>query len=625
MKVDVREIIESVRDLRAADIQMLDEAYWIRFIDTVAPLCLADGALLLKLAAGGDGKPQWAIEHRAIERAQYYLKQPGEAVAADIFMPLIPRCLANDFALSSPKEMGAEPVYLLIKLWHLRDTLLLLRIPTVNQARISEALLRAQLVADIPQQSASRPVEQAKSSGFVSQQNTHVFSLLHLLIDVYQSNNFNSAAYALVNGLVAASEQIDQAVLGWQEGEYVRIKTISHYDRFEKKTEIVKYLESALEEAADQRASIHYPKAGSDPSVISLAHKQLKMHLDAREIFTFPLYDKQGEVQASLMLVSWHQGFSDELLDAVNFISSLLFEPLAQQKYKKDVWFIRATRASKSFLSLMLGRQYVWTKVTSILIFSFILWGLYSELPHRVNAVAQMVTDSTQLLSAPYDGHLAQVLATSGDIIVEGDMLAKLDIQELMLQLAELQAEQQRAQGEVDKARATVNLIDTKIAQARLSQVSARIKRTEYFLSQADIIAPFNGVIVDGERQELMGAPVRKGQVIYRMAKIEGLYLLLQVQQEDIDFVKPGSVGELALISQPDVKYPFSIEQIIPMARIQGGKGAHFEVKARFLDEPQVWWRPGMTGAAKIEAGEKMAFWVLGHKLLNRLRMFLWW
>jgi biotin carboxyl carrier protein len=614
VKVDVKAIIEATRDLRLKRGVSLDDIdFWQAFIESVSPLCLADAAVLLV-----QHDKDWAVFNHEALQAAYHLDDTSPLTDADFIGPITQRCLANGFALSTPNQPGLDSVYLFVTLPHYEGLLLGLRIPPSHQSRISEALLRAQLIADIPRRFTLQETQNP------SAQRDEVLNLLHLLIDVYQAKNFNSACYALVNGLVSCSEQVDQAVIGWQEGEYVRIKAISHYDRFEKKTETVKYLETALEEAADQRAAINYPQTASDISLISLAHKQLKAHLDAKQIFSFPLYDQQGEVQASLMLVSWEKGFSSQLLDAINFISNLLFEPLARQKQKKDFWFIRASRASRAFLGLMLGRQYVWTKVFTIVILTFLIWGSFTHLPHRVTAVSQLVTDSTQLISAPYDGHLTQVLATSGDQVEAEQVLARLDVQELMLQLAELQAEMQRAQGEVNKARASFNLIDTEIAQARLGQVNARMQRIDYFLNQADIQAPFEGIVVEGERQELLGAPVRKGQVLYRIARIEGLYLTLQVTQEDIDFIRLGSHGDFALISQPDVKYPFEIEQIIPMAKIQGPKGAYFEVKARFLDDPQDWWRPGMTGVAKVEAGEARTFWVLGHKLFNRLRMFLW-
>lgn len=621
MKLDVRDIVKTVRDLRDLESQIFDQDYWAQFIDAITPLCLSDGAALLRLSSEKKGTSSWFFDKSALEKTSYDIfKKNREDI--DFVLLLAERCLENSFALSSPETSRSGHVYLLVNLPRFPSAILLLSIPTENRSRISEALLRAQLIADIPCNTNEYASHNPSNESY---EKKDLHSLLHLLIDVNQAKNFNSSAYALVNGLVAASDQIDQVAIGWQEGEYIRIKTISHYDRFEKKTELVKAIESALEESADQRSSILFPDRSSDSSVIQIAHRQLKTQLEAKQIFTFPLYDSKGEVQASIMLVSWHHEFSIELLNAVSFISSLLFEPLERQKQKSDGVLVRSTRTLRSFSALMLGRQYVWTKLISIFLFLFFVWGFSMNLPHRVSAVSQMVTDSTQLMSAPYDGHLSEVQVTSGDLVETGQKLARLDIQELMLQLAELQAELQRAQGEVDKARAGVNLIDTKIAEARLSQVRARMQRTEYFLSQATLVAPFSGFIVGGERQELMGAPVRKGQIIFRIARIEGLYLLLQVSQDDIDFVKIGSSGEFALVSQPEVKYSFTVEQIIPVAKIQGAKGAHFEVKARFDQEPQSWWRPGMTGSAKVHVGEAPAFWVLSHKALNRLRMFLWW
>jgi hypothetical protein len=37
------------------------------------------------------------------------------------------------------------------------------------------------------------------------------------------------------------------------------------------------------------------------------------------------------------------------------------------------------------------------------------------------------------------------------------------------------------------------------------------------------------------------------------------------------------------------------------------------------------WWRPGMSGIGKIEAGERTLFWIIFHRTIDFLRMFFWW
>ena len=76
-------------------------------------------------------------------------------------------------------------------------------------------------------------------------------------------------------------------------------------------------------------------------------------------------------------------------------------------------------------------------------------------------------------------------------------------------------------------------------------------KRIDGYLQQASSHAPFEGVIVEGEKKDLLGAPVKKGDRILRIAKVEGLYVTLMVSEKEMRHIAPNAHGELALLSQP--------------------------------------------------------------------------
>ncbi|MDY0043072.1 MAG: hypothetical protein RBS82_00255, partial [Syntrophales bacterium] len=93
----------------------------------------------------------------------------------------------------------------------------------------------------------------------------------------------------------------------------------------------------------------------------------------------------------------------------------------------------------------------------------------------------------------------------------------------------------------------------------------------------------------------------------------------------DIDLIKEGAKGELILVSKPEDVFDITLEKIIPMAEVDQREGNVFVVKAEIENNMQPWWRPGMSGIAKIDAGEKKIIWILTHRLVDFLRMFFWW
>ena len=55
-----------------------------------------------------------------------------------------------------------------------------------------------------------------------------------------------------------------------------------------------------------------------------------------------------------------------------------------------------------------------------------------------------------------------------------------------------------------------------------------------------------------------------------------------------------------------------------------GQEGNVFMLRAELLEPPQDWWRPGMSGVAKVEAGDRRIIWLLTHRLVDYLRLKLW-
>ena len=45
----------------------------------------------------------------------------------------------------------------------------------------------------------------------------------------------------------------------------------------------------------------------------------------------------------------------------------------------------------------------------------------------------------------------------------------------------------------------------------------------------------------------------------------------------------------------------------------------------RLDDAAEPWWRPGMSGLAQIDAGDRPILWIWTHRLVDRLRMWWWW
>ena len=82
--------------------------------------------------------------------------------------------------------------------------------------------------------------------------------------------------------------------------------------------------------------------------------------------------------------------------------------------------------------------------------------------------------------------------------------------------------------------------------------------------------------------------------------------------------------ADLALISRPALTFPASIERVEPAAVAEEG-GNHFIIRARLTGTSADWWRPGMSGLAKVDSGKRSIAWCLTHRAIDQARLWLWW
>jgi hypothetical protein len=616
-QVNIAELIERLRSLRKRSFQESPLLSWADFLNISKTLCLANTSSVLSLSMD----KSLVIEMEPTEAVDSF-NQTITNVKIDYQSPwlqeLIVRSLKNGFSIHHEQQPLQDNVHWLsFRLSTDIPKVLLLQVADSNKDRLSDIVLRGQMLADVPSHQPEIP--DAVSS------NDKALSLLAILPDVYSSSSLSLAGYTLVNGLVSHSNDVDQAALGWVKGEYVKIENISHFDRFEHKTELVKLYEAALEEAVDQQATIHLGDPDSNEGLIVLAHQQLQRAMACEDIVTLVIFDPKSQPIGCLLLIKMNGKFDKALLHSLSFTLSLLSARLHMLRQETGGFTLKAKLKATQSLSWLFGKDWLWTKVSIVLISLSLLWMIFGSISFRIESNGELITDRVQLISAPQDGVIISVLANVGDNVNSEQIVIELKKQDLILQLTELGAERQRYSSEEDKARASYNIIETEIAKARKVQIDARIARVQLMLDETEVKSPFDGVIIEGERKNLLGLPIRKGDTLMKIARIEDIYLTLAVDERDIHHISIGDTGEYALVSQPLSPLPFIITQIVPVAYDGGQKGAQFQIKASFLGSSQAWWRPGMTGVGKIDKGHAPPYWVLGRKSYHQLRLMFWW
>jgi multidrug efflux pump subunit AcrA (membrane-fusion protein) len=134
----------------------------------------------------------------------------------------------------------------------------------------------------------------------------------------------------------------------------------------------------------------------------------------------------------------------------------------------------------------------------------------------------------------------------------------------------------------------------------------------------------FDGVVVEGDLRERIAAPVKQGDALFKVARLDTLYAEAEIPERDVKGLLENGKGEIAFVTQPKSKYPVTVQTIEPAA-ITKKEGNVFLVRLKLDRAPEDWWRPGMTGLCKLSERKRSLFWVLTHRTVDFLRMKLWW
>lgn len=593
------ELLAALRELRH---NPRGPDYWTTLCVCMAALCRAQSGVVVQSRDG----LQWTPLATSASPPSW-LEEMGVWVAE-----MGDRAMKQGHAFQPHSDLGY--VCLVRLLEDGAATLLVMAIPASERGNLSELMLRAQLVSDLPRQGSG--VSAVTSD-------TALLDLLDLNAKVMQESSFGAAALTLVNGLASRGD-FEQVALGWLEPSgYVRVQAISHLDRFERKMENIVLLEAAMEEALDQHSDVFYPNLDG-AGLVTLAHERLQRVLGQRQIATLVLGQGAQDGPAVLMLIRPEPAFVPAALGELSVVLHLLLPWLEQSKNHSRPWWVRARDVSRLTVKRWFSPEHPAKKAISVVIGMVLAFLVFGSWPHRIEAGMELVTDSTQIISSPFDGYLASVEVTLGDTVLKGQSLASLDTRDVVLQASDYQSEATRFMAEADRARALNQAAETEIALARAQQAQAKYDRAIFQLRQAKLQAPFSGVIVEGERKELTGMPVRQGDQVLKLARIEGLYGVLSVSERDIHFVPEKARGVIRLLSAPDQLIPFEMETLVPTAQVRGEAGNQFLIKVKLLQDPKPWWRPGMSGLALIEGGDRNVLWLMTHKLVDTIRLMLW-
>jgi multidrug efflux pump subunit AcrA (membrane-fusion protein) len=442
------------------------------------------------------------------------------------------------------------------------------------------------------------------------------------LVGIVMEHEASGAVATSVATELATRLEFERVSIGFQKRREMRVEALSHSATFDPRTNLIRDLGAAMDEAADQDATItHPPQRGTTPR-IAIAHQHLARQHGAGAVCTVP-FAHDGQVVGAFSF----ERSAGEPIDTASVrlcedVSLLLggMLRLARKANASPVEQAREWLQSQRSKLMKPGHPKLKLAVLGMVAAPLLL--CFAPGDYRVTAPATLEGRVQRAVVAGIDGYIAEAHARAGDLVSEGQLLGRLDDRDLLLEGHRAAARRDQIQKEYRQALAVHDRPKANIMRARFSQSNSELELLREQLARTRLLAPFDGVVVKGDLSQVLGSPVGRGELLFEVAPLNGYRIILNVDERDISVVAEQRRGTLTLSALPDQKLALTVERITPVAVTVAGRNT-FRVEAS-LDEPVRTLRPGMEGVAKIYVGRRRLFWIWTHQLVDWLRLWTW-
>lgn len=391
----------------------------------------------------------------------------------------------------------------------------------------------------------------------------------------------------------------------------------SDTEKIDRRSPSVQAVERLMNQVLDERSMAVWDRAGESNAAATSEKWQAVVGSDGRSAIAFPLFASDGHPVGSLVVIASDLAENfDRLPEFLQAAAPSLAAALhSTTKRVNRRWFVQSNKSGST-------RRRNWSVLGLIALFA-VGMGLFIPVTHRIESTVRVEPEHRRYVSAPFDGILERALVKPGDVVVRGEVIAKIDGQNIAWKRAAVQAEQNQARKKRDAAQATRNYAEQQIAQLEIEQQDLELKLLDDRIRNLEIASPIDGIVTSGDLVRAEGAPIEIGQSLFEVAPLERLMAELEIHDRDIAYVLPGQTVDIRIDAYPGEKWNGTIQSIRPRAELRSNNNVFVaEVE---MENGNRRLRPGMKGRASIAEQPRPYGWILLHEPIEYLVKSWWW
>jgi len=477
----------------------------------------------------------------------------------------------------------------------------------------NQSLVRQQWLTGMLAQ-AARQWQQKRLAAQVAVESRSLSDSLQLVQEISVAENPGLAAIILVNRLrkLFGASQVGLSLN--KQGSRGKVIAVSDVEQFDCNSAAGKLLASAANQAISYQGNVVWPEHDpAQPSAHTLPLQQYGESTSASSVAAIQLTDPNDQPTGALLISREGGAVTDQQLAYMQKVSNLAF-----RQYESVA---RANRSTAEVIrGLVTPRSWSKTAKWSALALSI---AMMIPLPYRVKCDCRVQPTSRRFVAAPYHGILERSLVEAGEIVTEGQVVARMDGRQLRIELAGLQAEHQGARRKSDSSRAIGEVAQSQIAKTEMRRLAAQIELTRNRMQDLEVRSPMAGIIVAGDLEKAEGAPLETGQTLFEVAPLENMVAEIGVPESEIQYINDGDSVTLKLNAFPFQSWTGKVERIHPGTEVIDDQTVFVtEVE---LDNGQGLLKPGMEGSAKISTHWTPLCWNLFHNTWENIRCWTVW
>ncbi|MCA8999004.1 MAG: HlyD family efflux transporter periplasmic adaptor subunit, partial [Planctomycetaceae bacterium] len=243
--------------------------------------------------------------------------------------------------------------------------------------------------------------------------------------------------------------------------------------------------------------------------------------------------------------------------------------------------------------------------------------------PYWVACDCEVQPVHRRFLAAPFDSKLQESFVEPGDVVSQGQVLARLDERDVDWELAGIEAELQRLRKERDGHVAAAKYGEAEVARFEIERLAVR---QDFYLArfeELEVRSPIDGIVIAGDLKKTEGAPLEQGQTLFEIAPLDEMTVEVRIPEKEISYVSEEMWVEARFDSWPGRKWSGSLNRLQPRGEVLDDQQVfRGEIP---IDNGLAMLRPGMHGRAWIRSATRPLGWNLFHHAWEQTQIWMGW